>query len=278
LAPFLSQLIVDNDLHDGTIAEPYAGGAGASLRLLFNETVSELRLNDADPRIVAFWKAVLNQTDALVGKIKQAKVSMRTWQKCRLIYDGPISRVSQLDLAFATFFLNRCNRSGIMMGGGPIGGYHQEGPWKLDARFNKTELIDRIERVASYRDRIVISKLDAIEFLSNLPQNNNRLLVFLDPPYYNKGQRLYLNSMEVEDHVALAKVLLNNPPFNWVLTYDNVPEIRQLYRKLGPKPFELSYSAYKRRVGKELVVFDPRLVIDPLLLDSQNRPGCIQFV
>jgi DNA adenine methylase len=163
-----------------------------------------------------------------------------------------------------------------MMGGGPIGGYAQEGKWGLEARFNRIDLVRRIRRIASYRDRIKVSKLDARQLLNKLPGSEPRTLVYLDPPYFQKGQRLYLNALEASDHAELADLLLSNPRFHWVLTYDNVPQIRKLYKSLKPRPFELSYSAYERRVGRELLVLDPRLNI-PDDLKTHNRAGRLRF-
>lgn len=260
LAPVIKQILVNNDLHDGILVEPFAGGAGASLRLLFDEVVSELILNDADPRVYAFWRAVLNQTDELVERIEKTPITIEQWRKCRQVYDAGVSRQRQLDIAFAVFFLNRCNRSGILMGGGPIGGYQQQGPWRLDARFNRQDLVARIQRVAQYKERISFRNLDAKLLLSSLPENEKRLLVFLDPPYFEKGQRLYLNAMGPDDHRQLADVLMGAPKFKWLLTYDNVTPIRQLYPRTTKMAFELNYSAHSRRAGKEVLILDPRLL------------------
>lgn len=277
MATLLANVLTQNDLHDGEVVEPYAGGAGASLQLLFDEFASTLRLNDADPRIYAFWRAILNQTESFIAKLHDAVISMQTWHECRRSYERGVSRQSQLDIAFSTFFLNRANRSGILMGGGPVGGYKQNGKWKIDARFNKAGLIQRIRRIADYRERISVTKLDGLALLKSLPKTTDRRLVYLDPPYYQKGQRLYLNSFDHRDHSKLAKYLLGDPPFRWILTYDNVPEIRGLYAKLNPRPFELSYSAYGRRKGRELIIFDPRLKVDEEMLQQHNRPGSLQF-
>jgi DNA adenine methylase len=277
LAPLLAGIMVCNDLHDGVLVEPFAGGAGAALRLMFDEFASELILNDADPRIFAFWRAVLNQTEELVRRVRTAPITIRKWRQCRAIYDSGVSRQSQLDVAFSTFFLNRCNRSGILMDGGPIGGYDQGGKWKLDARFNREDLVARIRRVASYRDRIKVTRMDARKLLSGLCCKDDRLLVYLDPPYYHKGQRLYLNSLDHKDHQGLARLLSKDPPFRWVLTYDNVEAIREMYASFAPQPVELSYSAYRRGLGRELIIFDPRLKIPNELLRENHRPGRLQF-
>ncbi|MGC3997498.1 MAG: DNA adenine methylase [Anaeromyxobacter sp.] len=163
-------------------------------------------------------------------------------------------RHSALRLGFATFYLNRCNRSGIIVNGGPIGGKDQRGKWKIDARYNPAELDRRIRKIAAYRDRIALSNLDAIDFLDQvkaLPAKE-KPFVYLDPPYYAKGQGLYLNYYEPEDHARLA-TYLKKAAFPWVLSYDNVPEVRRLYARLRQVPFDLGYSARERRIGSEVL-------------------------
>ena len=72
---------------------------------------------------------------------------MKEWEKQKRIYENTRS---EFLLGFATFFLNRTNYSGVITGG-PIGGFEQKGQWKIDARFNKKSLIDRIERISYFK-------------------------------------------------------------------------------------------------------------------------------
>ena len=257
LSKFLSEVISINGLKDATYAEPYAGGAGAALTLLFEERVSRVMLNDADPCIFAFWHAVLTNASELVRRIKDTPVTIEEWHRQREIYRAQ-QKYSRIKVAFATFFLNRCNRSGIIVNGGPIGGLEQSGKWKLDARYNKTELIRRIEKINLYTDRIEIHSLDAIDFLRYLVKKNGvlgKLLIYLDPPYYVQGHKLYLNYYLPADHQQLADYLrATKRELFWLLTYDNVPEIETLYRDYRPKPFMLAYSAHDRRMGSELLI------------------------
>ncbi len=262
LAGFLGQVVKANKLRDPVYAEPYAGGAGAALSLLFSEKVSRIMLNDKDRCIYAFWRAILNQTEQFLDLLASTPVTIEEWRRQRRIYEHP-SRHAQLRLGFATFFLNRCNRSGILVTGGPIGGFEQEGKWKIDARFNRAALRDRIERIEMYRERIEMHNLDALDFLRGVVRPRTRkqspCLVYLDPPYYAKGPKLYLNAYDHANHAALARFLKQTRFFNWVLTYDNAPQIRELYDAFGPQEFNLSYSAYDRRIGSELLIHDPRL-------------------
>jgi DNA adenine methylase len=251
-------------MRDPVYAEPYAGGAGAGLSLLYAEKVSRIVLNDKDRCIYAFWRAVLNQTEGFLDLLESTPVTIREWRRQRGIYQRP-SRHGLLRLGFATFYLNRCNRSGILVTGGPIGGHDQQGKWKLDARFNRAALRERIEKVALFRDRIEMHKLDAVEFLRDVVRPITRCpqpcLVYLDPPYYAKGRDLYLNAYKHDDHAALGRFLGRTRFFQWVMTYDSVPEIHSIYATLPKREFELDYSAYERRSARELLIHDPRLSI-----------------
>lgn len=262
LAELLAAVVAENNLHDGTYAEPYAGGAGAALSLLFGEHVQRIVLNDADPCIHAFWSAVLHRKNDLVDRVQNAELTIAEWRRQRAIYLQH-QRHSRIKVAFAAFYLNRCNRSGIMVNGGPIGGYEQAGTWKLDARFNRDQLIERIEKIHAYKERIELYNLDAIDFLEVLAANgdSSATLVYLDPPYFVKGRELYLNHYQPADHEAVAKFITSHPFLKWIMTYDDVPEIRALYSACRCAPFTLSYSAHSRKIGRELLIHDSKITL-----------------
>lgn len=262
LADFLASVIDANDLQDGTYVEPYAGGAGAALSLLFGEHVQQVVLNDADPCVYAFWNAILNDRDEFVRRIWDTPISIEEWKRQRDIYRARQCH-SQMEIAFAGFYLNRCNRSGIMVNGGPIGGFMQTGEWKLDARYNKVELVRRIEKIHAYRDRIEAHNRDAIDFLKDSVlrrKDCDVMLVYLDPPYFEKGRDLYLNYYGAEDHAELATFIRQQKDFRWLISYDDVPEIRLLYQGYHVVPFRLDYSAYMRRKGREVLIHGSDLV------------------
>ncbi len=248
----LSQIRKLNGLGDRAIAEPFAGGAGASLTLLYLEETPEVYINDADPAIHNFWWAVINRPKPFADMISKTRVSMAEWRRQREVYRDR-GRISRLRRGFAAFYLNRCNRSGIIMNGGPIGGVKQEGEWKLNARFNKTALRHRCEKVAEYRDRVHVSGRDGIKFIES--QDADSTFYFIDPPYFAKGKTLYLNAVDEEYHVALGARLKSMADGAWVLTYDDCPEIRRIYRGWATiRPFSLRYAAAERRSGKEILI------------------------
>jgi DNA adenine methylase len=257
LSDFLADVIAVNDLQDGIYVEPYAGGAGAALALLFGEHVQRIVLNDADPCVYAFWYAVLNRKDDFVQRLADTPVTISEWKRQREIYRNQRSH-SRIKVAFASFYLNRCNRSGIMVNGGPIGGFKQTGKWKLNARYNHDELIRRIERIHLYRDRIEIYNLDALNFLGNVigrRDNIRETLIYLDPPYFVKGSELYLNHYRLDDHARLAAFIKRQAGYRWLMTYDNVLEIRKLYNECNTAQFDLRYSAHTSRLGSELLIW-----------------------
>lgn len=263
MAPYIKQIIRLNKLDDGLYAEPYAGGAGLAFDLLFSEKIYHLRLNDADTNIYSFWKSVLDETDNLCTMIMETPVSMVEWERQRAILND---KSGKCDLAhgFATFFMNRCNRSGILKGG-PIGGVLQTGKWRIDARYNKDELVKRIRRISCYRTRIKIFNLDALDFLALIESDLSvhPSLVYLDPPYYKKGQDLYLNAYCAEDHKKVADFMQKNyHDYNWIISYDNCPQISELYSNLRCTRQVLNYSvSSKPRMGEELVFYSPSLLI-----------------
>lgn len=259
LARVLAHLVHVNKREGGIYAEPYAGGGGAALSLLYGEHVQLLLLNDADRNIFAFWDSVLNKTSRFLKLLETTPVTIREWERQREVYRHP-SRHSLLRLGFATFYLNRCNRSGIIGNGSVIGGLDQTGKWKIDARFNRVTLRRRIERIALYRDRIRVSNMDALQFLrGELSERDTtgRAFVYLDPPYFGMGDRLYLNAYQREDHRNLSRYLIDEASFVWVLSYDNCRQIRDLYREVRRVRFALGYSAREWRLGRELLIFKP---------------------
>ena len=256
LAPILAQTIKLNDLSGCAYFEPFAGGAGAALRLLREGVVSELHLNDLDPRIYYFWHAALNETERFVERIGSVPLTVEEWRRQRQIcMEADASQ--PFELGFATFFLNRCNRSGIILGAGPIGGQQQSGTWKLDARFNKANLANRITRLTEAQDRIHITQMDAKRFLvKHLPRGRKRqkVFVYVDPPYYSKGSNLYMNSYAERDHIDLARYMRRQRVLNWIASYDDTDFTRDLYSFCRISQNSLRYSLQDKRQAKELLI------------------------
>lgn len=248
----LRQIIRLNALGHRAIAEPFAGGAGASLSLLYREETPEIFINDADPAIHDFWWTLTNRPEPFLSLLSRTRVSMAEWHRQRDTYRTS-GRLSRLRRGFSAFYLNRCNRSGIITNGGPIGGVKQAGKWKLGARYNKADLRKRCERIAEYRDRIHVSDEDGVEFIRQ--QDPGSTFFFIDPPYFVKGPSLYLNALDHDYHRGLAGQLKSMADSAWVLTYDDCPEVRYMYNSWATiRPFSLRYTASTRSSGSEVMI------------------------
>lgn len=255
---YVKRLFEENDLMDGTYVEPYAGGASVALSLLFSEYAGRIRINDIDRSIYAFWHSVLSEPEALCRRIMDTPVNMDTWETQRAVQLEK-ETTDLLSLGFSTFFLNRTNRSGILSGG-VIGGKNQDGKYKIDARYNKQDLIARIESVAEYADRIELTSMDAVELIKSIRRPGEKTLVYLDPPYYVKGRDLYLNYYNDDDHRDIAKAIKRYRG-KWIISYDAVEFISGLYKDYRQKEYHLSYSAGYPNRGKEIMVYSNDLII-----------------
>lgn len=251
-APFVKDLMKANNL-TGDYLEPYAGGCGVALDLLFNGHCQNIHINDYDVAVFNFWKSVTENTDDFLKLLKDTKVTIDEWHIQKAILANPIEN-GQLAHGFATFFLNRTNRSGILKGG-VIGGKNQDGNYKLDARFNKENLSQRIEKIGKYSNRIKVYNEDALNLLKNvdalLPSNS---LIYLDPPYYVKGQGLYRNFYMHEDHAQIREAL-DKVKTKWIVSYDNCEEIKKIYSGYLQEDYELNYSAYYKTKGSEVMIY-----------------------
>ena len=258
LAPLLDPAIRASGFKDCKYVEPYAGGAGAGLRLLWRETVAAIHINDASPAIAAFWRSVLGMNSQFCDMVANAVLNVDVWRTQRSLLARP-SNASTLDLGFATFYLNRTNRSGIIGTGGVIGGLAQTGKWKMDARFNRDALIERIRWIGDQRDRIQVTSCDALSVLANL-DDTKATFVYLDPPYYRNADRLYDQWYQPEDHASVSQAVkkLVHP---WVVSYDDCPEVRKLYPGTHTRALSLPYSAARSRRGAEVVFFSPQLTV-----------------
>ncbi len=203
------------------------------------------------------WKSVLNDTDELCRLVKNTRLTVAAWDRQKRIFANP-KDYSYAELGFATFFLNRTNRSGIL-NAGVIGGRDQTGPWKIDARYNADAHVFRIECTDKNRRKIKLSRSDALALLRfGLSKWDKKTLIYLDPPYYQQGRDLYYDYYEAEDHVELAAFIRKHMQLNfWIISYDNVPPINILYAGFRREVYSVGYSSRAVRNWQSGKIFSP---------------------
>lgn len=263
VANYFKDIFAQNSLYDGVYIEPYAGGASVALSLLFNEYASRIIINDIDRSIFSFWHAVLNQTEELCRLISDTQLNIENWERQREVQRRK-AELDTLEVGFSTFYLNRTNRSGIL-NAGIIGGRQQNGNWLMDARFNRADLIKRIKRIATYNDSIQLHNEDAVQLVNrlrtSLPANS---LFYFDPPYYVKGKDLYLNFYNNVDHENIATEIEHIDKQRWIVTYDDVEFIKNLYQGHRLVEYSLNYSAGEASKGKEVMIYSDNLLVHSL--------------
>lgn len=255
LAGVFEDLIRGMRIKDATYVEPYAGGVGAGIALLRRGTIKELVINDIDPAVHSFWVAVTKHTSELISMVRSAVLNVEEWKKQKDIYKK-CDTSDPLGLGFAFFYLNRTNRSGILHAG-VIGGKDQLGNYKIDARFNRATLLDRLQEIGKLAGQISVSDLDGRTVISKYSLSRN-VFMYIDPPYVRAGSQLYLNAFDRRDHVALADVVNSVDRANWIMTYDVSPLIEALYEKHFQCRLALNYSARHPGAAEELVIASRR--------------------
>ena len=254
--PFMSKLFYENNLIGTSYAEPYAGGAGLALKLLYNEYVNEIYINDLEKSIYCLWKTLIENNLIFCDWLEDVEVSIDNWQFYKSIQQNA-DKHSEIEVAKSTFFLNRTNISGVIKGG-IIGGQEQKGKYKIDARFNKTDLIKRVIRIESFKNRINVSNLDGISFIRKMNRVSENVFIYIDPPYVQKGADLYMNFYSQKDHEKLAKSvdLIDK---RWLVSYDNTEFIMSLYKEHRKVLYRLSQAA-SNRIGDEIIIFSNKLL------------------
>lgn len=268
LSPFIAHMCIVNGI-DGHYIEPYSGGASVALFLLLEGFVSKITINDKDRSIYAFWYSVLNKTDQLCNLINNTEVTIEEWKKQKKVQENK-QTADLLELGFSTFFLNRTNRSGII-NGGMIGGIKQIGKFSIDCRFNKSELINRIKKIASRKKDINLYEEDALNLINKIQSENNdsNTIIYFDPPYYYKAKSLYMNHYEEEHHKFVSETIQSIKGLKWIVSYDNVPEIQKLYAKCDKIEYSFKHTAHSIKIGKEILFFSPNL-LDKIELNNRN--------
>ena len=270
LVDYIDTLLEANHLYGCTFIEPYAGSAVVGLELLQRGHIDFLVLCEKDILLYAFWECLFNETNKLIEKIEHTDISIEVWKK-ELQYREmtSLAHADLLELGFAGLFFNRTNFSGIL-NANPIGGIKQTSQYQIDCRFNKQKIIGIIRQLSNYRNCVSINNDDALHFMSS---QNHRFLkescfAYFDPPYYEKGAKIYRCYYTNKDHIELAKYVKNVHNLDWIISYDDAPFICGLYSESGAKyqPFFLDYTCASkvRTQGQELLISNLPLPPFPL--------------
>lgn len=270
VADFVQKVVEQNDIMDGYYVEPYAGGGAVALELLMRGIVQRVALNDLSIHIHSFWRAVLEEPENLCRLVRDTAINVETWD-CQKAIVKDACEEDFLSTGFATLYLNRTNRSGIL-NAGLIGGRAQNGNWLIDARYNVSVLVKKLEFIAQHSSQIDLTRMDAVKFIKNGSKVwGEKTLVYLDPPYFHKGRDLYYHFYTPSDHLSVFKSLASLKKQKWLVSYDDCAEIREIYFDLPTLSYQLGHTARTYKVGGEVMFFKPDMLI-PMPGRSMKNP------
>lgn len=235
------------------VIEPFAGSAAVSIHLVSLGLCKKATIIERDPLLYAFWKVVFSNHEKLCSAIDDLKINLDTWHSLQpLLEIGKPSKENLVELAVGGLFFNRTNFSGVL-NAGPIGGLKQKSEYKIDCRFNKKELIERISNLARFKNKFRVLFGDGISFIESFEPKRESIFFYIDPPYFVQGERLYRFFFTLKEHKQLSAAIktLKVP---WLLSYDKHPVIEMFYEKYVLSSFEFNYSSKKRKIERECLV------------------------
>lgn len=264
IIPLLTEIILKNNTDIKLFVEPFAGGASASIAMLQSGVVEEIALADKDDLVASLWRVVFSkEASILADMIANAMVNISIWRSLKNGYHS-----DNIGKAYKCLFLNRTSFSGILhKSAGPIGGIGQNNKYKIDCRFNRTILAKRILELSEFRDRVrfvraqnYIKTIADIKRTRMAQKSDSHIFWYLDPPFFEKANKLYNYSFSFEDHRRLKEEIFRSSfPGKWIMSYDDTLKARQMYGKYeGFCRVNLSYNARidtkERLTSSEIIV------------------------
>lgn len=250
----LSKLIkiYDNDNDINEYREPFFGGGSIGLEFIKESpNIKNFWLNDKDFGIYALWKSVLSNPTELKFLVREFVPTVGKFYEFKndLLFGEKSDDI--VNIGFKKLAIHQISYSGLgTKSGSPQGGKSQKSKYKIDCRWSPNHIcknIDNINNLFCSRN-IKITNLDFSEIL-----DGGEALIYLDPPYYEKGGELYQYSFNFWDHLKLAESLKLTKN-KWLLSYDDCSEIRKLYSWAQTEEINLNYTINSSRNKNELLI------------------------
>lgn len=221
--------------------EPFVGGA--SIFLAKKKASGVNWINDADPDLINFYSIIQNEnTRTLLYNLLKSEKANKERHK-EIIQMKPKDNVER---AFKYFYLNRTSFSGIM--NKPRWGF------AIGSSVVPEKWIELIEPVAKKLENVKITNFDFRKALNETIKDSNTL-IYADPPYFKASKSIYNHEFSQQDHLDLMN-LLKRSKAKFILSYENCPEIKEMYKwaKISEVTWKYFMSEDRRQVGSELVI------------------------
>jgi DNA adenine methylase len=241
--------------------EVFFGGGSFAFYCVQQYPKKKYAASDLNYELYCFWSQLRSNSKGLIegiqGIFNQYKVfkegdNPNTGKELfALLVSRREESLSELQRGIDFFILNRITFSGVV----DSGGYSQG---SFDGRFTQSA-IDRLNATTSVVQNIEFFCED-YAFLLN--KNGANVFIFLDPPYYSAtksklyGKKGILHTQF--DHELMFKELKNSP-HKWLITYDNSPFVKNLYKDFYQVEWQLQYGMTNSNnspsvLGNELLI------------------------
>ena len=215
-----------------TYVEPFAGGA----QVLFAKPPSPVEvLNDLDGDVVNFFRTCQRHCDELVRVLKFTLVSRRWFS---LFESENPAALTDIERAARFFYLQKTAFAGLVV--------QRKHNYSVVSKpsLNLERLPEILENAHRRLARVRIECLPYEEIIRRFDRAET--LFYLDPPYW--GRKLYRFNFTSDDFRNLA-ARLSAVKGKFVLSINDVPEIRKLFGSNVIREIEFSYTA-QRKAGK----------------------------
>jgi DNA adenine methylase len=224
----IAKQIIDMFPKHTTYVEAFAGGA----QVFFKKEPSKVEvLNDLDLEMVNFFRVCQQHYEELVRYLRFMVVS-RKWFE--LLRDTDPATLTDIQRAARQLYLLKNSYAGLVRH--PNFRYGLAQP----PGFNPERLPEIIEETHHRLARVQIECLPYEKVLAQF--DGASTLFYLDPPYY--GRELYKFNFDHEDFRKMAD-LLGKLRGKFVLSLNEVPEVRAIFKAFHIKGIDLSYTAQK---------------------------------
>lgn len=240
-----SQLRILAQQRDLEYREPFFGGGSIGLYFIQKCSPQCVWLNDRDIGIAALWTSVIRYPHLLKSLIRAFVPSIEkfdTFKSALIALPNLQTREEVVYYGFMKLAIHQISYSGLgTVSGGPLGGRKeaniagrgttQEVKYPIDCRWSPEYICRKIDRLSDMLNQCTIrwNECTSHDFTEVIDDTRTPALLYLDPPYFKKGNDLYQYGLTIDDHRRLAEAL-KNTHHQWVLSYDDCPEIRNLYQ------------------------------------------------
>ena len=258
-----------------TLCSPFFGGG--SLVIFCAQQGIKVTGYDKFQSLVDFWQELLVNPQRLAKKVKNHKPGKFTEEEYKKMQKKHPKTKNQLVNATEFYVLNRTSHSGNPLAVGMAREKKKDGSIDTNPRFTESS----VDRIRDFKVENLLS-VTCMDFKKSI-KIHKKDLMYLDPPYLIESQ-LYGNDGKIHknfDHKGLSEILKKDKKKKWIMSYNNIDSIRELYKGhtiLEPKwsySMAIDKKMSKDKKSREILIFSKDIKIE---LDENDELKKIFYI